>query len=62
MSKDILTVRSDLEKKFEIISMYWEVAAKSLYSSHDYAARFPYRYSVNQSRLVVEQWKKLGEF
>ena len=63
MSKDILTVQSDLEKKFEDNLDVLEVAAKSLYTkSPDYAARFLTEYSVNQSRLVVEQWKKLGEF
>ena len=63
MSDDIKKVQQELEKKFEDNYEVIEVAAKSLYTkSPEYASRFLTEYSTNQSLIVIEQWKALGEF
>lgn len=63
MCDDIKKVQQELEKKFEDNYEVIEVAAKSLYTkSPEYASRFLTEYSTNQSLIVIEQWKALGEF
>jgi dipeptidase len=63
MSKDVLKIQDELERKFEDNLEVVEEAAKSLYTkSPDFAARFLTEYSQNQSYITMERWKKLGEF
>lgn len=63
MSKDILKVQYDIEKKLEDNLVVIEEAAKSLYSkSPEYASRFLTEYSENQAQIMMKEWKELGEF
>lgn len=63
MSKDILKVQYEIEKKLEDNLEVVEEAAKSLYrKSPEYASRFLTEYSENQALIMMSQWKELGEF
>jgi len=63
MSKDILKTQLDIETKSEENLEVVEVAAKSLYTkSPEVACRFLTDYSENQAKVMMEEWKNLGEF
>jgi dipeptidase len=63
MAADIRKVQQEIEKKLEANLEVIETAARSLYeTSPEYANRFLTEYSENQALIMMEQWKKLGEF
>jgi len=63
IAPDIKKVQADFEQKLEDNLEVVEIAAQSLYKkSPDYAIRFLTEYSESQATLMMEQWKKLGEF
>jgi dipeptidase len=63
MTPDIRKVQQEIEKKLEANLEVIETAARSLYErSPEYANRFLTEYSENQALIMMEEWKKLGEF
>lgn len=63
IAPDIKKLQADFEQKLEDNLEVVEIAAQSLYKkSPDYAIRFLTEYSESQATLMMEQWKKLGEF
>lgn len=63
MIKDIQQVQSELEEKFYAFQPAIEAGAKAMYEKDKSAvAKYLTEYSVNQSEITVERWRKLWEY